>query len=74
MDKLINEFLNAIRVMSFHNAAEGEMWFREERQRNEAYNRLMSVKKEMVATYGKEKTQEIISQTPNLCFSELDLD
>jgi hypothetical protein len=74
MDKLVREFLESIRLMSYHNAAEGQMWFREEQLREKAYQRLMSVKQEMLKTYGRLYTQTIINNVEHLCPTELDLD
>lgn len=73
MDKLIQDFVEAIRQVSYHNAGEGEMYWLERAAARKAENRLAELKNEMLATHGLAKTWEVINATPNLCFFELEL-
>jgi hypothetical protein len=50
------------------------MYWRERDAARKANSELKSLKSEMVKTYGKEFTAKIISETPHLCFSELELE
>lgn len=65
-EQLKKDFAKAISVMSHYNAAEGQMWFQEERQRDEAQKKLKILYKEMVHLYGKDETIQLVNSIPNL--------
>lgn len=70
-DKLIADFLAAINQVSYHNAAEGESYWKEQQARNKAVNDLRQLKLEMVTQFGKEFTLEVANSRPHLCYGEL---
>jgi len=65
-EQLKKDFAKAIVTMSLYNAAEGQMWFQEERQRDEAQKNLKILYKEMVSVYGKDETIQLVNSIPNL--------
>jgi len=69
--QLIDQFLAAINQVSYHNAAEGNAYWKEERAREKALVNLKQLKAEMVEQYGKEETKRIANSQPHLCFGEL---
>jgi len=73
VDKLVQDFVEAIGKVSYYNAAEGDSWYNERAAARQANEQLQELKKEMLATYGREFTAKVISETPNLCFMELSL-
>ncbi len=73
MDKLTQQFVEAINQVSYHNAGEGEMYWRERDAARKAEQRLAELKTEMLAVHGRAKTLEVIQATPHLCFTELEL-
>lgn len=68
---LISNFLQAINDLSYYNAAEGASYWSETQGRNRAEARLLELKKEMVAQYGREETRRIANSQPHLVYSEL---
>lgn len=73
MDKLTADFIEAIERTSYHNAAEGEMYWRELDASRAAAKRLQELKAEMLRVHGRARTAEVINATPNLCYFELTL-
>ena len=69
--QLIDQFLGAINQVSYHNAAEGNAYWNEQRAREKALSDLKQLKLEMVLEYGKQETKRIANSKPHLCFSEL---
>ena len=68
---LVSRFLQAINDVSYHNAAEGDSYWKETQARNEAKQRLLELKRQMVEHYGKSQTLEIANSEPHLLYSEL---
>lgn len=69
-DQLKKDFLSAINSVSFYNAAEGN-YSQERVEREKAYQRLKTIKAEMVSLYGREETRRVANSQPHLCFWEL---
>jgi hypothetical protein len=71
MSTLIENFLQAINDVSYHNAAEGDNYFREADARQAATKRLLEFKSAMIAEYGKEVTLEVANSRPHLLGYEI---
>jgi hypothetical protein len=71
---LVDQFKEAVASLTFYLAAEGEQWKREADARREATYKLLTLKRQMLETYGRTETQRIInSLEEHLCFTELQL-
>lgn len=62
MEDLLEELRKAVSAVSYHNAAEGQDYFKETEARNKAYQRLNEVGKKVIEVHGEEAYFKIVSQ------------
>ena len=65
-DELIKKFINSIADLSYHEAAEGDQYFKEYAERERCRAEFTALKIQMVAKYGKRATLTVLNSTPHL--------
>jgi hypothetical protein len=62
MEDLLEELRKAVSAVSYHNAAEGQDYFKEAAARAKAYERLNEIGTKVIEVYGEEEYYKITSK------------
>lgn len=61
-EDLLEELRKAVSAVSYHNAAEGQDYFREAEARSKAYQWMREVGQRVIEVHGEEAYTKIVSQ------------